>query len=82
MSVRQFLAVAPGPRRLVACCRDGTFNYWCPLNTGSGTTGAVALRLGRSFVGIELNPQYAAMADRRLAEAWANGVQERIEGVA
>lgn len=35
-----------------------------------------------SFVGIELNPQYAAMADRRLAEAWANGVQERIEGVA
>lgn len=32
MSVRQFLAVAPGPPNLVACCRNGTYNYWCPLN--------------------------------------------------
>ena len=35
--------------------------------TGSGTTGAVACRLGRNFVGIELNPEYAAMAERRIA---------------
>ncbi|HAM54320.1 MAG TPA: site-specific DNA-methyltransferase, partial [Candidatus Rokubacteria bacterium] len=34
---------------------------------GSGTTGAVACRLGRNFVGIELNPEYAAMAERRIA---------------
>jgi DNA modification methylase len=34
---------------------------------GSGTTGAVAYRLGRKFVGIELNPEYAAMAERRIA---------------
>jgi DNA modification methylase len=27
--------------------------------TGSGTTGEVALRLGRSFIGCELNPDYA-----------------------
>ena len=67
------------PCILAGCPRDGV--VLDPF-TGSGTTGAVALRLGRSFVGIELNPQYAAMADRRLAEAWANGVQERIEGVA
>lgn len=33
---------------------------------GSGTTGVVAAQLGRSFVGIELNPQYAAMARRRI----------------
>lgn len=33
---------------------------------GSGTTGVVALRLGRSFVGIELSPEYAAMARRRI----------------
>lgn len=35
--------------------------------TGSGTTGAVACRLGRNFVGIELNPEYAEMAERRIA---------------
>jgi len=33
---------------------------------GSGTTGVVALRLGRSFVGIELNPEYVEMARRRI----------------
>lgn len=37
--------------------------------TGSGTTGAVAVRYGRSFVGIELNPEYAAMARERIAAA-------------
>jgi DNA modification methylase len=34
--------------------------------TGSGTVGAVAVRLGRRFVGCELNPDYAAMADERV----------------
>jgi len=34
---------------------------------GSGTTGVVACRLGRNFVGIELNPEYAEMAERRIA---------------
>ena len=38
---------------------------------GSGTTGVVACRLGRNFVGIELNPEYAAMAERRIAP-WSN----------
>ena len=33
---------------------------------GSGTTGAMALRHGRNFIGIELNPEYAAMARRRI----------------
>src|SRR4030095_14096902 len=33
---------------------------------GSGTTGVVALRLGRSFIGIELSPAYAEMARRSL----------------
>lgn len=36
---------------------------------GSGTTGVVALRLGRSFVGVELNPAYHALATRRLDTA-------------
>ena len=39
-----------------------------PFN-GSGTTGAVAVRLGRRYVGIELNESYAAMAERRIGEA-------------
>lgn len=33
---------------------------------GSGTTGVVALRLGREFIGVELNPEYVAMAQRRI----------------
>lgn len=33
--------------------------------TGTGTTGVVALKEGRRFVGVELNPAYAAMAEER-----------------
>lgn len=33
---------------------------------GSGTTGIVALKSGRQFVGIELNPEYVKMAERRI----------------
>ena len=33
---------------------------------GSGTTGVVALRHGRDFIGIELNPDYAQMARDRI----------------
>ena len=35
---------------------------------GSGTTGAVAKRLGRSYVGIDINPCYLAKAELRIAE--------------
>ncbi len=34
---------------------------------GAGTTGLVADRLGRNAILIELNPEYAAMAQRRIA---------------
>lgn len=33
---------------------------------GSGTTGVVSLRYHRDFVGCELNPEYASMAERRI----------------
>jgi site-specific DNA-methyltransferase (cytosine-N4-specific) len=33
---------------------------------GAGTTGLVALRLGRRFIGIELNPDYVVMARQRI----------------
>jgi DNA modification methylase len=34
--------------------------------TGSGTVGMVALRHGREFVGVELNPDYASLAESRI----------------
>jgi hypothetical protein len=34
--------------------------------SGAGTTGLVAEKLGRNFVGIELNPEYAKMAEKRI----------------
>jgi site-specific DNA-methyltransferase (cytosine-N4-specific) len=33
---------------------------------GSGTTGLVALKMRRRFIGIELNPDYVGIAERRL----------------
>jgi site-specific DNA-methyltransferase (cytosine-N4-specific) len=35
---------------------------------GSGTTGLVALQMSRRFVGIELNPSYVAVAEKRLGD--------------
>ena len=35
---------------------------------GSGTVGVVALQNDRSFIGIELNPEYAEMARERIAQ--------------
>jgi len=50
--------------------RLGMTRSWVLDHTaGSGTTGLVAKRLGRSFIGIELNPDYCAMAERRIREA-------------
>ena len=43
---------------------------------GSGTTGVVALRHNRNFVGIELKPDYVELARKRLAE-----VQPNLPGV-
>jgi DNA modification methylase len=36
--------------------------------TGSGTVGVMALRHGRNFVGVELNPEYAEIAQRRIED--------------
>jgi DNA modification methylase len=36
---------------------------------GSGTTGVVARRLGRKFIGIDLNPKFVKRARRRIEEA-------------
>lgn len=36
---------------------------------GSGTVGVVALRHGRKFIGVELNPEYADIAEQRITGA-------------
>jgi DNA modification methylase len=37
---------------------------------GSGTTGVAAIKLGRKFIGIEIEPKYFDIACRRIEEAW------------
>ena len=36
---------------------------------GSGTTGVAAVKLGRKFIGIEIDPGYFDIARRRISEA-------------
>lgn len=36
---------------------------------GSGTTGVAAVQLGRNFIGAEINPDYYAIAQRRIKQA-------------
>jgi DNA modification methylase len=36
---------------------------------GSGTTGVVALRHGRKFIGVELNPEYVKLAEERIMKS-------------
>jgi site-specific DNA-methyltransferase (adenine-specific) len=40
---------------------------------GSGTTGIAAVREGFDFVGIEMNPEYLAIAEARIEHAKAKG---------
>ena len=36
---------------------------------GSGTTGVACVKTGRNFIGIEIDPDYYAIAEKRIAEA-------------
>jgi len=36
---------------------------------GSGTTGVACVQTGRNFIGIEIDPKYYAIAEKRIAEA-------------
>lgn len=42
---------------------------------GSGTTGAVAVKEGRDFIGIEINPTYSKMSEQRIQEAAQEGAR-------
>ncbi|WGT40111.1 site-specific DNA-methyltransferase [Lysinibacillus sp. 1 U-2021] len=55
----------------------------CPLNGvvmdpffGSGTTGLVALKHGRNFIGIELNKEYIKIAEKRLSKVQLELIHE------
>jgi site-specific DNA-methyltransferase (adenine-specific) len=39
---------------------------------GSGTTGVACVQTGRNFIGIEINPTYFAIAERRIRDAQAH----------
>ncbi|TAG32503.1 MAG: site-specific DNA-methyltransferase [Verrucomicrobia bacterium] len=61
--------------KLVACASDPGDLVLDPF-VGSGTTAVVAKTLGRSWVGIELNPHYAEAATKRVAATQAAATQE------
>jgi len=61
----------PPPKTLgwLPACTHGDNPVPCTILDpfcGSGTTGVVALRLRRRFIGMELNPQFVEMARRRI----------------
>lgn len=41
--------------------------------TGSGTTGVVAKRLKRNFIGFEISPEYFEIAQNRINGIYING---------
>lgn len=45
---------------------------------GSGTTGVACVQTGRNFIGIEIDPTYYAIAERRIKEAQ---MQPTLEGL-
>src|SRR5690606_3778935 len=53
---------------IVDCIRSGSRPGDIVLDPffGAGTTGLVAAKQGRHFVGIDLNPEYTAIAERRI----------------
>ena len=40
---------------------------------GSGTTGVACAKLGRKFIGIEIEPKYFDIACKRIEEAYSQG---------
>lgn len=56
--------------KLVACSTDPGDLVLDPF-IGSGTTAIVAQSLGRQWLGIEVNPRYVQLAERRIAAATA-----------
>jgi len=59
------------PEGLVELClRSGSREGGVVLDpfSGSGTTAVVARRLGRNYIGIDCNPEYCEMAEKRIGQ--------------
>src|SRR6266850_1947729 len=70
-------AYGGGGKRLVGytdCGCNAGFHPGIVLDPfmGSGTTALAALKLGRRFIGIEVHPEYVAMARRRISQSGGN----------
>jgi site-specific DNA-methyltransferase (adenine-specific) len=65
-------------RALVASTHEGdlVFDPFC----GSGTTGVAAKELGRFFVGVEMEEEYAELAARRMGATERGSVLREISG--
>ncbi len=64
---------------LASCPKEGI--VFDPF-LGSGTTSVVAKKLGRHYIGIEMNEEYAIWAEKRLINAEKdNSVQGYVDGV-
>jgi DNA modification methylase len=61
------------PCVLAGCPKDGV--VLDPF-FGSGTTGEVAIKHNRNFIGIELNPEYIKIAEKRLCEVQTELINE------
>ena len=65
-------SLIPQPIHLIARCLKPSTNkadlVLDPFD-GLGSTGVAALELGRSFIGVELDPEYLALAARRIQAA-------------
>jgi site-specific DNA-methyltransferase (adenine-specific) len=63
-------------RALVASTHEGdlVFDPFC----GSGTTGVAAKELGRFFVGVEMEEEYAELAARRMGATGRGGVLREL----
>jgi len=56
------------PIRLVSRLVKKTSGRVCDFSMGSGTTGVAAVRLGRQFWGVEIDPGYFEIAKRRIQD--------------
>jgi len=54
---------------LIRAIDDGTTGSVLDPFMGSGTTGVACARLGRDFIGIELEREYFDIAEKRINEA-------------
>lgn len=64
------------PEKLVALCVNASSQpgqLVCDPCSGSGRAGLAAVKLGRNFLGIDVNPEYCSMAQQALREAGADG---------